>query len=448
MTETEKTATDRSLRSWLAAGPVDKSVGDGLTFVASAASAAQGKASWVLRYRYGARQREKVLGRYPDLTLKQARERARADRALLQQGHDLAALKRQAQQQALEAIDVEELGRLWMLRYIEGRHKHPNVVARVLKNHVYPVIGKLLAREVRPMHIDQVLTRTVAGGAPTVANDELRYMVRMFDFAVKRHWIEHNPAASFDLSDAGGTERSRERWLDADDLKALAAAMRSTPNFGRINELSVWLLLALCVRKMELLSAKWCDFDFAGKVWTLKDEQTKTKAAIEIPLAAPVISWLAEVKVHACGSEHLFPARRLVRSRLGQPTRNRFAHVGPDTLNVALARLSLTEVEHFTVHDMRRTARTHLAALGIDRFTAERALNHKLRGVEGTYNRHNYFEERRAALGKWADMLQAVTRVDGTRKQSVGEDGPLQGKLELGDSYIARGHPIRLPVNP
>ena len=55
-------------------------------------------------------------------------------------------------------------------------------------------------------------------------------------------------------------------------------------------------------------------------------------------------------------------------------------------MNLALRRLKLDGVEHFTVHDMRRTARTHMAALGVARFVAERALNHKVRDVEGIYN--------------------------------------------------------------
>ena len=89
----DKTVTDKTLKAWLAAGSVDRGVGDGLTFVAKATSAHRGKASWILRYRYGGRQREKVLGRYPEVSLKEARELARKDRALLQQGADLATLK-------------------------------------------------------------------------------------------------------------------------------------------------------------------------------------------------------------------------------------------------------------------------------------------------------------------------------------------------------------------
>ncbi len=62
-------------------------------------------------------------------------------------------------------------------------------------------------------------------------------------------------------------------------------------------------------------------------------------------------------------------------------------------------------VPNFTIHDFRRTARTHLAALGVDPVVAERCLNHKIKGVEGIYNRHQYFNERKAALNLWADLL-------------------------------------------
>ena len=65
---------------------------------------------------------------------------------------------------------------------------------------------------------------------------------------------------------------------------------------------------------------------------------------------------------------------------------------------------------NFTVHDFRRTARTHLAALGVLPHIGERCLNHKVKGVEGIYNRHDFFEERKEALQKWADLLDQLER--------------------------------------
>ncbi len=410
MTGFSRNATDKNLKAWLNAGPVDRGVGDGLTFFAKESSAREGKASWILRYRYGGRQREKVIGRYPDSSLKDARDLARKDRALLQQGVDVGAVKRQEKLKAIDMHNVEGLAQIWYERHIVGKYKHPEVVERVIRRHIKPSIGKLPVEEVRPVHIDGVLTKIVAGGAPTVANDAMRYLFRMFHFAVKRKWIESNPVYGFEISDAGGTEVSRSRWLNREELAALAQAMRDTPTFGRLNELAVWLLLALCVRKMELLSAKWSEFDLDKGVWVLRPSRTKTSLAIDIPLAPPVIEWLVELKVFASGHPRLFPARRLIHMKAGVPRKNRFEHISPDTLNVALKRLSLGDVEDFTVHDMRRTARTHMAALGIDRFVAERALNHKVRDVEGVYNQYDYFDERKRALDRWARLLLATSR--------------------------------------
>lgn len=140
--------TDKILRAWLRAGPVDRGIGDGLTFVASARGAAAGKASWVLRFRFGGAAKETVLGRYPDLSLAQAREKARSDRALIQQGIDVATAKRLAQLDArrahsvktaprprpaapntpldVQAVDPQratvcQLGQAWLDRYITPR---------------------------------------------------------------------------------------------------------------------------------------------------------------------------------------------------------------------------------------------------------------------------------------------------------------------------------------
>lgn len=92
-TQQRRPLTDRELRAWLAAGQTDRGYGEGLTFVASAAAASKGKASWILRSRVNGRPREKVLGRYPELSLKAAREQARKDLSEVERGIDVAAAK-------------------------------------------------------------------------------------------------------------------------------------------------------------------------------------------------------------------------------------------------------------------------------------------------------------------------------------------------------------------
>lgn len=105
--------------------------------------------------------------------------------------------------------------------------------------------------------------------------------------------------------------------------------------------------------------------------------------------------------------------------------------MGPDTLNRAISKLfgrepgrkkqppnKMGKLEHFTVHDLRRTFRSLTASLGIAGNVAERCLNHKLKGVEGIYDRHDYFEERRIAHQTVADAKTHVLRDCRSRTQT------------------------------
>jgi integrase len=360
-------------------------------------------ASWTLRYRFGGRDKWLALGNYPDMTLAEARAEARKARVQLDKGEDPMAARRAAEAAERRHGTFRELAEDWFRVEILGRKlKHPEVPRRHLDKYLLPEFGRTPVADVHAADVARLLDK-VKGRAPTAANDLLRFASRIFAFGVRRRVITGNPAADFSPRlDAGGTERPRERALSPDELAQLFAAIRKTSTFGGDNALAIKLLLALCVRKGELLAARWSEFDLegetnAGPVWHLPASRTKTGAALDIPLVPKVVEWLGALKTLACGSEFVFPQRR-------RDHRQRVPHVGLDTLNVALTRVQ-HGLQPFTLHDLRRTARTHLAALGVRREVAERCLGHKIRGVEGTYDRHDYFDERRTALKQWTAFL-------------------------------------------
>jgi len=201
---------------------------------------------------------------------------------------------------------------------------------------------------------------------------------------VRRRVLTSNPVADFDQSDAGGPERARKRALSVEELAKLLKALRESPSFGGANLLAVKLLLALGVRKGELLGAQWSEFDLdsAAPTWRLPASRTKMGEALTIPLVPAVASWFKSLREVAGGSEFVFPKRR-------RDPRQRALHLGIDTLNAALA-----SVEHGLEH-----------SLGVRSEVAERCLGHRLRGVEGTYNTHDYLNERRTALEIWTALL-------------------------------------------
>jgi integrase len=362
-----------------------------------------GLGEWLFRYNLHGRDRWMPLAAADDLPLEAARKKARALRVAVDEGRDPIAERRAVADKARKRGTFGELGEAWFAAEIKPRLKHPEAVRRALDRHLIPKLGSLPTETVKPSDCAGVLER-VRTKHPTLANDLLRFLRAIFAFAIRRHLLEVSPVGAFSARlDAGGKEASRTRALSVDELSALFAAIRTETSFGGDNLLLVRLLLALCVRKGELLAARWAEFDLdgessAGPVWRLPAERSKTGAPLDIPLVPQVLEWLRAVKTLSAGSEWVFPARR-------RDARSKIEHVGRDTLNVALTRLDLGRLDAFTVHDLRRSARTHLAALGVAPHVAELCLNHKPRGVGAIYDRHSYFAERRTALQSWTDLL-------------------------------------------
>jgi len=398
--------TDMQIKAWVRAGErfEGRSDGNGLYLRYREVDRVP---VWRFRYKIAGKARAMVIGSYADLTLAKAREAAKELSARVALGFDVAGEKQQRKADAAakieadkSAVRVQDLINDFYARHILPSFKNPQIYKKVADFNIGTLIGSMKVEDVKPRHVDEVLRSVRDRGALTVANDVLRMMKKIFDFAVVRGLIEVNPAMPFTAKDAGGKEESRKRFLTRTELARLFDAMHRIKAFTRENELTVKLLLALCVRKMELCAALANEFDLDNAVWHLPGERTKTGEEIDIPLAEPVIGWLKELKALSCGSKWILPARKL---RLT-------SHVSSSVLNTAFPHIlaAMPDVESFNVHDFRRTARTHLATLGVDPIIAERCLNHKIPGVEGVYNRHQYFNERKAALSMWADLLVAL----------------------------------------
>ncbi|EPA6640957.1 tyrosine-type recombinase/integrase [Serratia marcescens] len=400
--------TDIQIRAWIKAGEHfdGRADGSGLYLCFPSSYSAP---FWRFRYRIAGKRRAMLIGSYSDLSLSKARATVKELAARVALGYDVAGEKQARKTEALERIEeeknalrVSDLAAEYFERQILARWKHPDILRRRIEKDINPNIGGLKVEDVRPRHIDDMLQKIVARGAPTVANDVLRWTRRIFDYAIKRHALEVNPAGAFEIADAGGQEKSRERWLTRDELIRFFQAMRMAKGFSRENELTMKLLLALCCRKMELCGAPWAEFDLDGAIWHLPAERVKNGDAIDIPLPPPAVEWLRELHRISGGSRWVLPARKMQHRMI--------PHIQESTLPVALAKVrhEMPDTPNFTIHDFRRTGRTHLAALGVDPVVAERCLNHRIKGVEGIYNRHQYFDERRHALELWAGLLVAL----------------------------------------
>ncbi|EKY6697640.1 site-specific integrase [Salmonella enterica] len=377
---------------------------------------------WRYRYKFAGKPRIMMIGTYPVLSLAQARTRVKELAAEVTLGKDVASEKQKLKAETLAEItrkeDVVTLSAValefWESR-IKPRWKTPEPVRGLIVGKINPVIGHLPVEEVNQRHIEKLLRQLVDNGTPTVANSVLRLLRRILRHARKMQLRTDNPAMELDISDAGGREKIRKRWLSKEELIVFFRAMRKARGFSRENELALRLLLVLCCRKMELCGAPWVEFDLDNAVWHMgrgqrynsrtgeEQEWTpKNGEAIDIPLPPQAVTWLRELRLLAGGSQWVFPARKM--QHLMTP------HIHDSTLPTALAkvRTEMKGIPPFTVHDIRRTGRTHLSMLGVDFVVAERCINHSIKGVAQRYDHHDYFDERRAGLTKWADWLEAL----------------------------------------
>ncbi len=357
---------------------------------------------WVIRYMVHSKRREICIGSYPDTSLADARIQALQIKSNAKQGIDPQAEKKRGDKHDISTVDNLALD--W-LAGLEKRLKHPNIPRRIYIKEIAPVIGELAIDQVSPIDIREIIQRISKSNRPTIANDCLMYCKQLFRHALKLGLRTYNPAEAFTVNDAGGVEKSRSRALSLGELKEVFDCFsKNKDQFTRENYLASALLVSLGVRKGELITAQWSELDLKNALWHMPAEKNKTGEAITVPLTKQSLKWFKELKIRAYNSGYVFPNRRASK---------RFGHISPDTLNVAIQKqfkLKQLTINHFTIHDLRRTCRSLMASIGIAGHVAERCLNHKLKGVEGIYDRYDYLDERREALEKISKLLSHVLK--------------------------------------
>jgi integrase len=394
--------TDLQIRIWIKTGlPVATADGGGLTFTLSR----KRTASWVLRYRFGGKARELTIGRYPEISLARARELATQARASIQQGADVAREKQKAGIARASAKSFRQLAADYMekrfpelaLNTIKQRRYH-------IQNVIVPKLGGLAARDVQTADV-VALIEGIGQRSGNVAGLVFTAISEIFKHGVARHAVTANPCAGISVSAICGRQKPKRKrlMLTVDELRVILPAL---PAVGAQNALTVKILLATCSRIGELARAEWKHINFDKAEWLIPDANSKTGSGFTVPLPAAAVCWFRELHVFACGSPLVLPARQVRRSR----NHGAEVHFEQRALNSMLHNLCDKlgdKVRRFTPHDLRSTARSHLAALGVHVIVAERCLNHSLGGLIAVYDQHDYMNERRAALEQWSDFILA-----------------------------------------
>ncbi len=395
---------DIQIRNWVSKGePIARSDGDGLTFTLSSA----GTATWVLRYRIGkGRRRELTIGNYPDISLAAAREKARVFRVAIDEGRDPAIEKQEEKNRVQGAWSVRELIADYREKCLLPTEFAKDTIEYRNRDYDQVVIPYLGARPVqRVTSIDIVAMLTDCKRTWTVTKRILTSVSKLFDHACGLKIIAANPCMGVKLSSIKGPRppvRKRVMLLE-EELRAL---LPDIDLIGLENACAFRILLATCVRGIELTKAKKEHVFLDRRVWWIPEESVKTRRGFLVPLTPIVVEWFRALFDMSGESIYVLPARHERRRRNQQGD----THVGTTTLWASIRRAfdrHDIEIRKFTPHDTRSTAKGHLRNMGVSYEISEVALNHTLGSMDAIYDVREEIPERREALEKWSEFIVA-----------------------------------------
>ena len=357
-----------------------------------------GRKSWIVMYRVGGRKRRLTLGRYPPMSLAEARKDARAVLVVAQKGGDPAHEKKVARR----AESFSQLAEL----YIEG-HAKPNKKSwrldqKALYRDAVPRLGTFRAKDITRRDIRDMLQDIVARGAPIQANRTFEIVRRLFNWAIAEDYLTTNPCQGISKP---AKENRRDRVLKEDEIRAVWQAMEAEqPLVAAMFKLR----LVTAQRGGEVASMTWEDLDLATGWWTIPAERSKNGLSHRVPLSPQALAVLEGVRDQVKdvrdqekdareqdnGSPWLFPSPKPGR------------HM--EHLVQAAKRIRERAGVEFVPHDLRRTAASFMTGMGIPRLTVKKILNHAERDVTATYDRHSYDQEKHHALDAWGQRLDEI----------------------------------------
>lgn len=362
-----------------------------------------GAKSYQFRYRVGGRGgtiRRMILGSADAISLKDARAAYLNARRQLELGADPLDARVEAAVQAEQNLTFSALADRYLNEY--ASHKRTgDEDRRILAHDAIPRWGKRKAKDITKRDVVALLDKVLARGAATQANRTFACVRKLFNWAAQKDLVDASPCAGIR---APSKERSKDRVLTDDEIRAFW----NLPGLSFRVQQALRLQLILGQRVGEIVGMRWSELDLQARLWTLPADRAKNATVHTIPLTGAALEILEALRGMQAGeSDHVFPAAR-----------GAAAHLRVDSIGTVLTRaVKESGMEHFTAHDLRRTAATRISGAGTSREVLRQILNHVDRSVTARYDRHRYDSEKRLALEIWERELNRI--VTGTGADNV-----------------------------
>ena len=354
--------------------------------------------SMVWRYRYSLNRKQQPLvtiGDYPAVSLQDARIRARRYAEIVADGVSPVADAKKDRGATKSLDSVRAFADFWYESEIATKSlSYRTVTRRALDKDIYPAIGNKALMEVNAGDVLAICDKVKGRGAPQMALFTRNVVKRMYEYAISRQAATINPGQQL-VARYIATPQSRTRVLSPDEVGAVLRTVYAS-DMSRAYKLALHLLVVTMVRKSELIESEWSEFDLDEGVWRIPAERMKKDREHWVYLSVQAVSMLRELRTLSHSERFVFPMRRGYEDR----------PIAKSTLNQAVRAMG-SNVQHFVIHDFRRTASTHLHEMGHSSDAIEKALAHSIKGIKGVYNRAEYADERRKISQLWANFVDA-----------------------------------------
>lgn len=390
--------TDSALRN---AKPTDKTQrlfdGEGLYLEVSPS----GGKWWRLKYRMAGKEKRLSLGTYPDVSLRDARERKIEARALLAAGVDPSEARKESKAAArlAQLNTFEAVAGAWLAKCAHDWDASTLHKSRAsLETYAYPFIGGLPVNNVKPSDVRELVKRIDAAGARETAGRVFQRIRAVYRYAVQEELTDNDPthplkAAEF-LRKQTVTHRAA---LDEREVPGFLHRLEQYEGH-HVTKAALALLMLTAVRPGELRGAKWEEFDEARALWRIPGERMKMGTEHTVPLSAQALRILEELRPLTGGGPLVFPSPIYPRKPFSD-----------GTLNSALAYMGYKGKA--TAHGFRTLFSTCANEAGWNTDLIEKQLAHEERNdVRAAYNRATWLPERQKLMQWWSDHVDKLRK--------------------------------------
>lgn len=353
---------------------------------------------WRMDYRFEDKRKTLALGSYPDVNLKQARDRRDEARRQLADGIDPMSKRQEAKatRRAESINNFEAVAREWYKKQCSRWSKsHSTDVLRRLEVNLFKPLGGRPIAKIDAPELLKAIEVIENRGAHELAHRVLQVAGQVFRYGIVTSRCSRDPSA--DLKGAlTPVQKTHQAAVKPEEMGDLIQAINRYDQVGTLQtKLALQLLCLTFVRTGELIGAVWDEIDWSNALWMIPAARMKMKTDHHVPLATQTIALLEQVQAIAGESRYLFPGVNPCKT------------MSNNTMLFALYRLGYKG--KMTGHGFRAVASTILNEQGYRADVIERQLAHTERNaVRAAYNRAEYLPERRKMMQDWADYIESL----------------------------------------